>query len=83
VRGIDAVNGDISISAGSSLSASEWYTNIIFYFEFGQFPNGMSSKERRALAMCCFFIRDDIVHEYIIIEQMVTIHEMMHPLDNK
>jgi hypothetical protein len=30
---------------------TEWYKDIIFYLKYGQFPNGMSSKERRALKM--------------------------------
>jgi hypothetical protein len=51
MTGIDAVNGDISISVGSSSSTSEWYKDIIFYLKSGQFPIGMSSKERRALKM--------------------------------
>jgi hypothetical protein len=47
--GIDATNGDISISAESSSSTSEWYKDIIFYLKSGKFPNGMSSKEKKGI----------------------------------
>ena len=40
----DALNEVISISKKYSLSAPEWYKDIIFYIKFGQFSNGMSSK---------------------------------------
>jgi hypothetical protein len=49
--GIDAINTNISISLGSSLSTSEWYKSIIFYLNYGKFHVSMSSKERRSLKM--------------------------------
>jgi hypothetical protein len=35
----------------ASLKTFEWYKDIIFYLRSGQFPLGMSSKERRELNM--------------------------------
>jgi hypothetical protein len=51
VAGTNSLNGVISISTISYSSTSEWYKDIIFYLKYGQFPNGMYSKERRALKM--------------------------------
>jgi hypothetical protein len=47
----DSLNGFILISSGSSSSTSKWYMDIILYLKFGQFQNGMSSKETSALKM--------------------------------
>jgi hypothetical protein len=47
----DSLNGTISISIESYTSTHEWYKDVIFYLKSGQFPNGMSPKERRALKM--------------------------------
>jgi hypothetical protein len=33
------------------IARSEWYKDIIFYLKLGQFPVGMTTKERRSLKM--------------------------------
>jgi hypothetical protein len=51
MAGTDSLNGVISISIGYYSSMKEFYKDIILSLKYGQFPNGMSPKEIRALKL--------------------------------
>jgi hypothetical protein len=56
IGGIEVINIDLSndkslVTQDEMIARSEWYKNIVFYLKSGQFPVGMTTKERRSLKM--------------------------------
>jgi hypothetical protein len=63
IFGSDSLNKCISITIGGSTSAYDWYKDIILYLKSWQFPNDMSSKERRTLKI--------ISNQYVLVAQIL------------